>query len=146
MKDFKKIAAPAAGKSLIEAAQENDTLSAQDALRKSPDKINACDETGMTALMWAARMNAKHIAEHLVEKGANVNCEDENGYTALDWAIVNGSTSVFKFLRAHNAKNGSHTKNKTGRYNNKNSPPPPKNNVQKLRAMARKLKPPHSPK
>jgi len=49
--------------------------------------INAVDNTGMTALMWAAGKNHTDIVEFLITLNADVDAKDKEGITALDWAL-----------------------------------------------------------
>lgn len=48
--------------------------------------INATDNNGMTALMWAARNGRKEVVPVLLEKSADVNARDRQGKNALDLA------------------------------------------------------------
>jgi len=58
------------------------------ALLAAGAEVNAKDEDGWTALMWAARMGSNDIVELLLSKGADVNAKDEDGTTALMYAAA----------------------------------------------------------
>lgn len=61
--------------------------------------INASDNSGKTALMYAADSNNDDIIRLLLEKGANVNAADNNGKTALMFAADNwNGDSVVRLL------------------------------------------------
>ena len=61
--------------------------------------INAGDsEFGVTALSWAALLDATEIAEFLVEKGADVNAESRDGSTPLHSAAFLGHTKIAELL------------------------------------------------
>jgi ankyrin repeat protein len=51
-------------------------------LEKGAD-INAQDERGMTALMWAAHMGDPEMTRLLISKGAKLNIRNNDGFTAL---------------------------------------------------------------
>lgn len=54
--------------------------------------INAKNEFGMTALMWAARDNTNpEVVKLLLEDGADIRAKDEEGRTALMWAARNNT-------------------------------------------------------
>jgi ankyrin repeat protein len=50
--------------------------------------VNARDDDGMTALMWAVRNDKKECLRSLIAAGADVNAADARGRAALDYAIV----------------------------------------------------------
>ena len=52
--------------------------------------MDAIDEDGQTALMWAAGSGHTDVARMLIEHNANVTIVDSKGLKALDWAITNG--------------------------------------------------------
>jgi len=49
---------------------------------KVPD-VNVKDNSGMTALMWAADWGHSEIVKLLLDEGADVNAKDNSGRTAL---------------------------------------------------------------
>jgi ankyrin repeat protein/serine/threonine protein kinase len=73
-------------------------------LEKGAD-VNAKNDNGETALMWAAKNGHIKIVQHLLEKGADVNAKIESnvwrnggGLTALIIAAANGHTEIVKLL------------------------------------------------
>ena len=71
----------------------------QNALHAGTD-INAKNEFGRTALMWAARDNTNpEVLKLLLENGADIRAKDEEGRTALMWAAQdNTNPEVLKLL------------------------------------------------
>lgn len=53
--------------------------------------VNAKDEDGITALMWAICKENKYIVEMLLKKGADVNAKDKNGISALTLSAMSPS-------------------------------------------------------
>ena len=60
--------------------------------------VNAKDEYGQTALIYAAKNGHKNVAELLLKNGADVNVQEEFGLTPLMCAAYNGKISVAKLL------------------------------------------------
>ena len=61
--------------------------------------INAQDDTGATALIYAIKGRQWEVVEALLSRGhLNVNLRDESGSTALHYAILNRSTKDIKAL------------------------------------------------
>lgn len=52
-------------------------------LTKNGTDLNARDNEGDSALMWAVRCGKKEIAQLLLNAGADVNARNDNGYTVL---------------------------------------------------------------
>jgi len=75
---------------LVEAARHGDIASVQALLDKGAD-VNARDERGCTALMWASMFGYREVAQALLDKGADV------GYT-LKSASQNGHLEIVKAL------------------------------------------------
>lgn len=66
--------------------------------------VTAIDNSGKTALMFAAEKNFDpRPAELLIEKGADVNAYDKKGWTALMFAAYNGNGKVVDMLLAKGA-------------------------------------------
>jgi ankyrin repeat protein len=55
-------------------------------LLKQGTYINAHNNSGRTALIWAVYENEPEIAQLLIDAGADVNARDEKGETALELA------------------------------------------------------------
>jgi Ankyrin repeats (3 copies) len=73
---------------LIQAAQSNDVDAAQLILDNNHEVVNQKDESGATALHYAAFSGHRRIVNLLVERGADVNSRDgEFGATPAGWAI-----------------------------------------------------------
>lgn len=68
------------------AAATGDTGAVRMVLLESAVNINAADESGWTALHWAAFCGHAETAAELVRKGANMRTRDKGGYTPLDRA------------------------------------------------------------
>jgi ankyrin repeat protein len=60
--------------------------------------VNAKDELGRTALIWASYNEHTDTVKLLIEKGADINARDSDGQTALIWAVTNSKTALAKFL------------------------------------------------
>jgi ankyrin repeat protein len=72
---------------LKEAVFKGDAKQIKELLAKGAD-VNAKDNQGMTALMWAAKYGWLHedTSRLLLEKGADINARANDGSTALMWA------------------------------------------------------------
>lgn len=87
--------------SLIKAARINSRPGVMSALRDDPDSIFVQDETGMTALHWAAS-NRNIMTAELILKKVNRRddlwIKDDAGLRALDHAIESGDPFLIKLL------------------------------------------------
>ena len=83
---------------LIDAAKAGNTQAAQQVFSFGAS-VNAKDENGVTALMWAAGNGKTEMTKLLLDKGANINAKDKDGHTALDRAMANGRTEAATLLR-----------------------------------------------
>ena len=92
-----------AEKNLIEAAKNNDIVVVCNAISLEIN-LNARDEDGNTALIWASRKGFTCIAKMLIAAGADVNAKDKAGKTALIWAGNNDFPDIIKILREAGAK------------------------------------------
>eukprot|EP00048_Salpingoeca_helianthica_P021754 m.14267 g.14267 ORF g.14267 m.14267 type:complete len:413 (-) comp6369_c0_seq1:34-1272(-) len=81
--------------------------------------VNAMDGRGLTALAWAARMDAAAAARVLLAHGAAVDSVTSSGQSAADLAEARGSTAVAAVLQTHQARPASSTVTRTS------SPPAP---------------------
>ena len=69
------------------------------ALIEAGADVNAKDDEGKTALIYAAIYNhTPEVAKALVEAGAEINAKDNEGRTALSWAACNHNPQVLKAL------------------------------------------------
>lgn len=78
-------------------------------LLKNGVEINAQNEEGRTALMYAVSEGSKELTEILIKNGANVNLKDINGDTALIIAIGNENEEISELL----IKSGANTNDKS---------------------------------
>lgn len=62
--------------------------------------IEATDENGLTALMWAAQQNTAAVVGLLLQRGANPYHADDAGWTALHSAASSGNLDGMKALLA----------------------------------------------
>lgn len=56
------------------------------------------DASGFYALQWSALNNKAHIAQYLLDHGAEVYARDTTGQTALHWSAVRGAQAVTELL------------------------------------------------
>lgn len=91
------LSVPAAGQTLIEAAQNDDRASVTALLSQKAD-VNAREDDGSTPLAWAAVRCNLEIATLLLKAGANPNLANEQGIGPLYLAIVNGSPDMVRLL------------------------------------------------
>jgi ankyrin repeat protein len=66
--------------------------------------FNLKDNSGSTALMWAAAQGYEETVKLLIQSGADINQKNQGGYTALMLAEFNGYKSVVQQLRNANAQ------------------------------------------
>src|SRR5262245_34917094 len=86
---------PAADRALLTAIREDDAAAVQALLAAGAD-ANLRDETGATALMYAALYSSPATMRLLLDTGADVNAANGNGSTALMWAA--GNTAKVRLL------------------------------------------------
>lgn len=73
---------------LIDAAKKGQVETAQQVLQSSPGVANQKDESGATALHYAAIHGHRAVVRLLVESGADINCADDQfGASPAGWAI-----------------------------------------------------------
>ena len=65
----------------------------------SSEDINALDNTGWTALMYAAKIGSANATRLLINHDADVNLANADGWTALDIAEEIGDRGVARILR-----------------------------------------------
>jgi len=83
------------------AALYNDIDRLKDLINR--EHTNNRDETGYTALHYAARNNNIIACELLIKANANVNAETNGGVTPLQRAAMMGHIDVVKMLLSHRA-------------------------------------------
>ena len=66
--------------------------------------MNAKDEKGRTALMWATSKNSTDTVRLLMEAGADVNAKDNDGKTALMYADDYNAWNVESLLKKAGAR------------------------------------------
>ena len=86
----------------IELCKSGNAVKVEEAIRNGAN-INAKNNKGWTALMWAAYYGHAEVAEVLLKHGADVNSKDNDGWTALMWAASWGKTEVAEVLLKHGA-------------------------------------------
>src|SRR4051794_15636160 len=79
------IAPRALGDSLLESLRVNNTAAVARLVQTGTD-VNARDESGATALMYASIYDSVAEMRLLIDRGADVNAANTLGSTALMWA------------------------------------------------------------
>lgn len=74
-----------------------DMAKVQRALKEGA-KIDAKDDEGMNALLWAAFQNREEIMKLLIEKGADTAIKSKSGRTILSYAIQNENDKLIRYL------------------------------------------------
>lgn len=87
----------------IHEASLNGQLSAVLYLLEKGSDINAPDQDGRTALIYAAYNGHTEIVKKLIEKGADVNLRDNYGRTALMMAASGAFPETVRLLLDHSA-------------------------------------------
>lgn len=73
---------------LIDAAKKGDVAEVKSALKSHAKVINQRDQTGATALHYAAFGGHRSVVQELVRQGADINARDSRfGATPAGWAI-----------------------------------------------------------
>ena len=94
---------------LLDAINEN-TFEEVVKLITAGANVNAADEFGYTALMYAAEFKGKEIAKLLVEQGADVNAVNKQGSSTYEIFIhlYGKNSGIVEFLVQHGAKTNVH--------------------------------------
>ena len=82
----------------IHNAARNGNVTDVRALLNSGANINARDNDGSNALIWAARFGHLATVRELLDRGANINARSNSGWTALICAIYYGHLAVVRLL------------------------------------------------
>ena len=92
------------GTVLVLAASQNNIHLAKGVLSLTPD-VNATDESGNSALIWAAYNGSAELVRLLVAvDGINLDYVDSDGKSALRWAEDRGHTECAQILREAGAQ------------------------------------------
>ena len=86
-------------KELIKACEDGDLKKVESLVEKGFD-INAKNNYGWTALMWASTIGISNIdiVKYLVKEGADINAKNNYSWTALMFASMVGSFDIVKHL------------------------------------------------
>lgn len=84
---------------VIEAAKKGDTLVVRSLLAEGA-QVDAGDEDGTTALMWAADGGHDATVQVLLASGAEINARDRSGYPVILFAAQKGRIYVVRTLLA----------------------------------------------
>jgi len=67
-------------------------------------QLDALDQCGLTALIWASAKGCLEDVQRLLARGAGVDARDGSGATALMWASVKGHSELVHVLLAQGAR------------------------------------------
>jgi len=87
----------AATSDVADAVQRRDAAGTRALLQKKAD-VNAPQNDGTTALLWAVRYDDLGTADALIHAGANVSTVNRDGATPLQMAALNGSAPMIEKL------------------------------------------------
>src|SRR5258708_4329666 len=90
-------AADAATSELADAVMRRDAVAVRVLMQKKAD-VNAPQNDGTTALVWAARYDDLQTADALIRAGAKVSAANRDGATPLQLASINGSAAMIEKL------------------------------------------------
>ncbi len=76
--------------------------------------LNARDSAGMTALMWASKLDNRERLSLLISRGADINLKSPTGETALTEAYSTGNFDVAQILLANGAEGDINCKDNSG--------------------------------
>jgi len=82
---------------LLRASREGNTAEVRSLLDAGAE-VNATDDDGFTALIWALTAGSPEVVRLLIYSGADVNAQDNYGITALIAASQYGHTDISKLL------------------------------------------------
>jgi ankyrin repeat protein len=84
---------------LMLAASRGDSAAVQECLSLGDEDVNAQDNFGYTALMYAASAGYTRVVEALLASGSDVQMKNRQGLTSLDLALAKGHAGVLLQLR-----------------------------------------------
>jgi ankyrin len=90
-------AASAATGELADAVMRRDVVAIRALMQKKTD-VNAPQNDGTTALLWAARYDDLQTADALIRAGAKASAVNRDGATPLQLASINGSAAMIEKL------------------------------------------------
>jgi ankyrin repeat protein len=90
-------AAGATTSDLADAVMRRDAAVVRALMQKKAD-VNAAQNDGTTALLWAVRYDDLDTADMLIRAGAKVSAANRDGATALQLASINGSPAMIEKL------------------------------------------------
>lgn len=79
--------------SFLEAVRTNDLVAISEQLAKGVD-VNKSDESGKTALMYAAIANNFDLMKTLIAAGADINAQDNKAWSVLMYAAKNSTNTT----------------------------------------------------
>jgi ankyrin repeat protein len=82
---------------LADAVMRRDAAAVRAVMQKKAD-VNAPQNDGTTALLWAVRYDDLDTADMLIRAGAKISARNRDGATALQLASINGSAAMIEKL------------------------------------------------
>ena len=90
-------------KDLVDSAKYRYVVRVQSLIKQGAN-VNAKDENGWSALMFASTQGDLELVKFLVENGADINVRNKNGFTAITEATRNKYLEVVQYLKSKGAK------------------------------------------
>ena len=94
---------PGSGDTIHEAARKGDVERVREILDAHPERLEARDAAGLTALNWASRGVHEDLVRFLVERGADVNAREASGVMPLHSLIFRGERDLVELVVARGA-------------------------------------------
>ena len=85
-------------KELLSAIENDNLTKVKEIINKGDFDVNAKDESGSTALHYAAILENPEITKLLLSKGANINDVDNHGNTTLHHAVLSENNEMVNLL------------------------------------------------
>ena len=102
IRDLSALSKDELGEQLIKASKQGLTNIVQWIIDAGVD-VNAKDNVGRTALMWASCNGYKDIVKMLLNADADVNIKDKDGWTAVMTASYNEHKDLVELLKKYGA-------------------------------------------